>query len=61
MAKGKYNAKKIAEALEYVGSMKKQAPPGNEVILDSLDEVKGKLNEMLLKAVLQEPKRTKKH
>lgn len=61
MSKKKFRAKQIAEASEYVESMRKQTPPGNEVIIDSLNELKEKLSEMLLKAVLQESKRTKKH
>jgi hypothetical protein len=61
MSNKKFRSKEIAEASEYVESMRKQAPPGNEVIVDSLDELKGKLSEMLLKAVLEESKRAKKH
>lgn len=47
----------IAEALSFFESMRKQAPAGNEVIIEILDEQEKKLHEELLKAVLQRSKK----
>ena len=47
----------IAEALAFFESMRKQAPAGNEVIIEILDEQEKKLHEELLKAVLQRSKK----
>ena len=43
----------IAEALAFFESMRSQAPAGNEMITEILDEQEKKLHEELLKAVLQ--------
>ena len=47
----------IADALAFFESMRKQAPAGNEVIIEILDEQEKKLHEELLKAVLQRSKK----
>lgn len=47
----------IAEALAFFESMRTQAPAGNEIIIEMLDEEEKKLHEELLKAVLQRSKK----
>ena len=47
----------IAEALSFFESIRSQAPSGNEVIIEILDEQERKLHEELLKAVLQKSKK----
>jgi hypothetical protein len=48
----------IAEALAFLESMRSQAPAGNEIITEILNEQERKLHEELLKAVLQRSKKT---
>lgn len=48
----------IAEALAFFESMRTQAPAGNELVIEILDEQERKLHEELLKAVLQRSKKT---
>jgi hypothetical protein len=51
----------IAEALAFFESMRSQAPAGNELVIEILDEQERKLHEELLKAVLQRSKKAEEN
>ena len=60
MGKGKSEENEIAEAIKYVDDVIKQAPDGNQTVIDKLFKVRKELQEDLVEAVLRKSKKTKK-
>ena len=60
MAKKKLNDKEVAEAIAFVKTVRKQAPPENQIVTGFLDDWEHRLLEELFDSVIRKFKKPKK-